>query len=169
MSRQNIWEAISHVTSRRTASSQLYVWKSPGSRNPASCYKQAVGEHMKLKNLKCAASCQRSDSLSLNGDLRALRALREKKSKLSSWSFLIFTTPGRSWEKSRRLAAVFALYEIKRVRRTIPSVIPFSSSQTAYCLLNINWQAWASLHFDCFVFLFFFYFTYVYIIIQLTG
>lgn len=66
--------------------------------------------------------------------------------------------PG-SAEWSHFLPPFYALYEI-RARKTIPSVIPFPSSQTAYCSLNINWQACTSLHFD-----WDFFFTYLYIII----
>lgn len=151
-SRQNIWEAISHVTSRRIASRRLYVWESPGSWKPAGCYKQAAGEHMKLKPRRLRWwRCQINDSSSFEWWPPIVSEACHRKYNFLCKVFSFSQHPG--FRESCLSTAFFALYEIKRREKTIPSVIPFSSSQAAYCSLNINWQVWASLHFDdCFLY-----------------
>lgn len=148
--RQNIWEAISHVTSRRIASRRLRVRGSPGSWRPAGLF-QTHRWWWTCETASARWQSRINDSSSLNGDLW-LSLSRVEKVQLLPAKFSHFQQhPG--FIQPRRGGG-----------ETIPSVIPFSSSQTAYCSLNINWQAWASLHFDyCFSFLF------LYNYLRLTG
>lgn len=132
------------------------MWGSAGSWKPAARYKQAAAEHVKSTAVAAPEQwrleCERWPQ-------RVCAVLRQNFHGCKVFSFS--QHPGLAEERVVSAAAFFALSEIKKRRgKTIPSVIPFSSSQTAYCSLNINWQAWASLHFD---------YCYLYNYLWLTG